>query len=85
MLGLSKAWRPKSMKIWLASTLVGSISFPCFRNLASCTSPCVEQAQRQVAFEQARLLLSPGSHAVVQPLKPSGRFLQMIIQILGCQ
>jgi len=39
-----------------------------------------DEAQRQVAFEQARLLLSPGSHAVVQPLKPSGRFLQMIIQ-----
>ena len=40
------------------------------------------KAQRHVAFEQARLLLSPGSHAVVQPMKPSTRFLQMIIQIL---
>eukprot|EP00913_Durusdinium_trenchii_P003867 g3579.t1 len=29
--------------------------------------------QRSVAFEQARLLLSPGSHAVVQPMKPSQR------------
>ncbi|CAK9020348.1 Uncharacterized protein SCF082_LOCUS14877 [Durusdinium trenchii] len=36
--------------------------------------------QRSVAFEQARLLLSPGSHAVVQPMKPSQRFLINIIK-----
>lgn len=86
--GVSKAWRPN-----LDENLAGfhtcwfHIIFLFWKPgyLHVSTSPCVKQAQRQVAFEQARLLLSPGSHAVVQPLKPRGRFLQMIIQLLGRQ
>ncbi|CAJ1421903.1 unnamed protein product [Effrenium voratum] len=36
--------------------------------------------QREVAFGQARLLLTPGTSAVVQPLKPGRRWLWNIIQ-----
>ncbi|CAE7773117.1 unnamed protein product, partial [Symbiodinium sp. CCMP2456] len=36
-------------------------------------------AQRQIAFEQARLLLTANAHAVVQPMKPNPRLLRRII------
>ena len=42
-----------------------------------------DAAQRRVAFEQARLLMSPGSHGVVQPMKPQERFLQGVVRMLG--
>lgn len=41
-----------------------------------------DATQRRVAFEQARLLMSPGSHGVVQPMKPQERFLPTALRTL---